>query len=72
MLLVPRGERRTFACLISRETRTVCSWKGEAHYLNLLIGDEVRPDVAWFYPEPLDAVRDIQGYVAFFSEITVD
>lgn len=52
-------------CQLS-ERRTFCEWKGVAHYYSIQIGDRVELNAAWFYPEPTDAFRLIQNYVAFY------
>jgi uncharacterized protein (DUF427 family) len=31
---------------------TRCEWKGTAHYLSAVVGEEVRPRIAWTYPDP--------------------
>ncbi len=33
-------------CLRASSTRTRCPWKGEAHYYDIVVGDEVNPDAA--------------------------
>ena len=54
------------------DTHTVCSWKGTASYYDVVVGDEVNKDAAWFYPEPKDAARNIRGYVAFSKGVQVE
>jgi uncharacterized protein (DUF427 family) len=44
--------------------RTLCAYKGEAHYLALADGE----DVAWTYPAPLREAAEVAGRVAFFNE----
>jgi uncharacterized protein (DUF427 family) len=51
--------------------RTVCPWKGEAHYLTLTVDGETNPDAAWFYPEPKDAAAEIKDHVAFWRGVDV-
>src|SRR5438309_10448722 len=36
------------------ETRTICHWKGEANYYDIVVGEEVNKGAAWYYPEPKD------------------
>jgi uncharacterized protein (DUF427 family) len=57
--------------LTDSSTRTVCSWKGTASYSNIVVGNEVNADAAWFYPEPKDAASNIAGYYAFWKGVTV-
>ena len=48
-------------------TQTVCPWKGLASYYHLNVeGKEIR-DVAWYYPKPKAAAKQITGYVAFYK-----
>lgn len=51
--------------------RTVCGWKGEAHYYDVVVDGAVNPNAAWFYPEPKDAARQIRGRVAFWKGVRV-
>ena len=52
-------------------THTVCGWKGTASYYDVVVGDDVNADAAWYYPEPKDAARQIAGYVAFWRGVEV-
>ena len=51
--------------------RTVCGWKGEAHYFNIAVDGHVNPNAAWFYPEPKPAASAIKGRVAFWKGVEV-
>ena len=37
------------------ETRTICSWKGEASYYSVAVDGTTNRDAAWFYPSPKPA-----------------
>lgn len=52
-------------------TRTVCPWKGEAHYYDVLVDGAVNADAAWYYPEPKSAAEDIRGRIAFWKGVEV-
>ncbi len=54
--------------LTDSATRTYCPYKGDASYYSLTLADGVRADAVWFYPEPYDAVADIAGHVAFYTD----
>ena len=54
------------------ETHTTCGWKGEASYYNVLANGEVNKDAAWYYPQPKDAAKNIENYVAFWKGIKVE
>lgn len=56
-------------------TRTWCAYKGEASYWSVRIGDELVPDLAWSYEDPLNDAAPVRGLVALFTErldVTVD
>lgn len=52
-------------------THTTCHWKGEAAYYDLVVGDAVNPDAAWYYPVPKDAAKQIAGRIAFWKGVQV-
>ena len=52
-------------------THTVCGWKGTASYYDVVVGDAVNKDAAWFYPTPKDAAIHIAGFVAFWRGVEV-
>ena len=58
--------------LVLSTTNTTCPWKGEASYYDIVIGDEVNKDAAWFYPEPKDAASNIRDYVAFWNGVEIE
>lgn len=53
------------------QTHTVCGWKGTASYYDVVVGDAVNADAAWYYPEPKDAAKQIAGRVAFWKGVVV-
>ena len=53
-------------------THTVCGWKGTANYYDIVVGKEVNPDAAWYYPAPKDAAKQIAGHVAFWKGVSVE
>jgi uncharacterized protein (DUF427 family) len=54
------------------ETHTTCPWKGVASYYDVVVGDEVNADAAWYYPEPKDAAKEIKDRVAFWRGVRVE
>ena len=54
------------------ETHTTCGWKGEASYYNITVNDKVNKDAAWYYPQPKDAAKNIENYVAFWKGVKVE
>ena len=51
--------------------QSVCPWKGTASYFDVVVGEEVNPAAAWFYPEPKAAAANILGHVAFWHGVMV-
>jgi uncharacterized protein (DUF427 family) len=52
-------------------THTTCPWKGEASYYDVVVNGEVNKDAAWYYPNPKEAAKNIEGYVAFWKGVKV-
>ncbi|HEX3549373.1 MAG TPA: DUF427 domain-containing protein [Candidatus Elarobacter sp.] len=53
------------------ETHTICPWKGTASYYTLDVNGKQNADAAWYYPQPKDAAKNIEGYVAFWKGVEV-
>jgi uncharacterized protein (DUF427 family) len=51
---------------------SVCGWKGTARYHDVVVGDDVNPAAAWYYPEPKQAAANIRGHIAFWKGVTVE
>ena len=66
----PQSVRREY--LKQSSTRTVCPWKGVAHYYTLVVDGKENPDAAWYYPEPKAAAAKIRDHVAFWRGVTVE
>ena len=66
----PQSVRREY--LKQSSTRTVCPWKGVAHYYTLEVDGKENPDAAWYYPEPKAAASKIRDHVAFWRGVTVE
>lgn len=52
-------------------TRTVCAWKGVAHYASLVVDGKALGDAVWWYPEPFPAAAVVAGRYAFGAPVTV-
>ena len=52
-------------------THTTCPWKGIASYYDVVAGDAVNKDAAWYYPEPSEAAKEIRGRIAFWRGVKV-
>ena len=53
------------------QTHTVCPWKGQASYYDLVVDGDTNRDAAWSYPETKEAADQIRGYVAFWRGVEV-
>jgi uncharacterized protein (DUF427 family) len=53
------------------QTHTTCGWKGDASYYDVVVDGQVNADAAWYYPEPMDAAKQIAGRVAFWRGVVV-
>jgi uncharacterized protein (DUF427 family) len=53
-------------------THTMCGWKGEASYYNIVVDGQVNKDAAWYYPSTKPAADEIKGYVAFWRGVKVE
>ena len=54
------------------DTHTTCPWKGLASYYDVVVGDEVNKDAAWYYPDVKDAAAQIKGHVAFWKGVKIE
>jgi uncharacterized protein (DUF427 family) len=50
------------------ELTTYCPYKGEASYYSINRDSARGADAVWFYDEPYDAVAEIKGHVAFYTD----
>ncbi|MEP6702558.1 MAG: DUF427 domain-containing protein [Betaproteobacteria bacterium] len=53
-------------------TQTICSWKGVASYYDVVVGDAVNRDAAWYYLEPKPAAMNVKDRIAFWRGVTVE
>jgi uncharacterized protein (DUF427 family) len=53
-------------------THTECPWKGTASYHDVVVGDAVNKDAAWYYPSPKAAAANIKDFIAFWKGVTVE
>ena len=47
--------------------QTVCEWKGDASYFDVVVGDDRSRRAAWTYPDPRAGYEPIAGHVAFYA-----
>ncbi len=53
------------------ELTTGCPWKGTASYYSISINGNQLDNVAWAYPEPKDAAKEIKDHVAFYPQVSI-
>jgi uncharacterized protein (DUF427 family) len=53
------------------ETHTTCHWKGVASYYDVVVGEDMNKDAAWYYPEPSEAAERVRDRVAFWKGVRV-
>ncbi|MGN6327951.1 MAG: DUF427 domain-containing protein [Rhodanobacter sp.] len=58
-------------CFRESDHHSVCPWKGTASYYDVVVGDAVNPQAAWYYPQPKEAAAQIAGRVAFWKGVRV-
>ena len=54
------------------DTHTVCGWKGTASYYDIVVGEDVNRDAAWYYPETKPEAENIRGYIAFWRGVKIE
>ena len=50
---------------------SVCHWKGNASYFDVVVDGKTNADAAWIYNAPSPAAKAITGYVAFWKGVDV-
>ena len=52
-------------------TKSVCSWKGDASYYDVVVNEKTAKDAAWEYQEPKEKAQEIKGKIAFWNGVEV-
>jgi len=50
---------------------SVCSWKGDCNYFDVVVDGKTNASAAWVYNNPKAAAAPIKGYVAFWKGVEV-
>ncbi len=45
---------------------SLCEWKGQARYYDVVTDERTEEGAAWYYPSPVPAFADLKDYVAFY------
>ncbi len=61
----PRADVRD-DLLGASDHHTHCSYKGDAVYWSVRVGDKLSENAAWAYPEPVAEVTGLESYLAFY------
>lgn len=67
VIYVPR-EDVAMALLDASDRKTTCPWKGEASYYSIVTGNQILKDAVWSYEMPFDAMAQIAGHLAFYTD----
>lgn len=57
--------------LQASDHHSICFWKGEASYYDIVVDGQLNRNAAWYYPEPSRTAQMIKGYVAFWKGVKV-
>ena len=55
------------AFLEAAKGTSLCEWKGQARYYDIVVGERRAAKCAWTYPNPTAAFAPIRDYVAFYA-----
>jgi uncharacterized protein (DUF427 family) len=53
------------------EHKTVCSWKGDCSYYDVVVDGKRNPSAAWYYPAPKEKAKRIRDHIAFWNGVTI-
>ena len=54
-------------CLLPAEGRSLCEWKGQAAYFDVVVHGRRAARAAWHYPAPTPDFEAIAGYLCFYA-----
>lgn len=54
--------------LVSVSRRTMCEWKGQARYYDIVVGDDRIAGGAWAYADPTASFQGITDHLAFYPD----
>ena len=49
-----------------------CGWKGTASYYSVTVNGKTNKNCAWYYADPNDEAKHIQGRVAFWNGVHIE
>jgi uncharacterized protein (DUF427 family) len=51
--------------------RSVCGWKGQASYYDVVVDGKRNRDAAWYYPHPKPAAGAVRGRIGFWQGVRI-
>ena len=51
--------------------RSVCPYKGKAHYFHIYVDGKTNEDAAWHYPEPNEFSYMLKNKIAFWKGVVI-
>lgn len=66
------AESARWSHLRPSDSHTVCPWKGQASYYDVVVDGNVNRDAAWCYPNPSAAAARIKDRLAFWRGVKVE
>jgi uncharacterized protein (DUF427 family) len=63
---IPPEDIRT-GVLVPAGKRSMCEWKGQARYFDVVAGPKRAAEAAWSYPAPVPAFAQLRDHVAFYA-----
>lgn len=69
---IPRADANA-GKLKRTEHSTYCPYKGDASYFSIISGGKTLENAIWTYETPYEAVKAIEGYLAFYPDkVTIE
>jgi uncharacterized protein (DUF427 family) len=65
---IPPEDVATDCLAANPSRRSLCEWKGQARYFDVVIGDQRIDAAAWSYPDPSASFAGIADYFAFYPD----
>ena len=55
--------------LTPTKKESYCEFKGKARYYSVQVGELIKENACWYYPNPVVAFQDLKDYVAFYPNL---
>lgn len=57
---------------LKSDKTSICPWKGQANYFDVVVNGEKNLGAAWIYHNPSSAAQEIKNHVAFWRGVKVE